>query len=110
MLDERVGGLGGDAAHVLVPDHPHVALLTPRVAPGILDDPIVKTFLVTIADYLQWERGKLINWCNTFSPLRFSRNSIRPMKRILLLRLFFSVIKGCSCNIIATLKDSYEQY
>ena len=51
--DKRVGGFSGDATHVLVSDHPHVAVLTPRVAPRVLDDPVVEALLVAVADYLQ---------------------------------------------------------
>ena len=53
LSNERIRSLCGNAAHVLVPDHPHVAVLAPRVAPRVLDDPVVEAFLVAVSHNLE---------------------------------------------------------
>ena len=50
-LDGRVGGVGGDAAVVLlVPAHLDVALIAPGGAPAVLDDPEVLAAVGSVAD------------------------------------------------------------
>jgi len=49
--DDGVGGLGGEATHVVVAlGQPEVSLLPPHLAPAVLDDPVVLTALRAVAD------------------------------------------------------------
>ena len=45
-----VGGLGGDAAHVvLVPGDPDVSLLPPASAPAVLHQPVVTIAVIAVS-------------------------------------------------------------
>ncbi len=51
LLDKRIASCGGNAAHVFViASHANVALLAPRGAPRVLDEPVVDGRVGAIAD------------------------------------------------------------
>ena len=50
LIDRDDRGSSLTALVILVPDHPHVAALTPARAPGVPDDPVVNVVLAAVAN------------------------------------------------------------
>ena len=66
FLHKRVGGLGGNAAHiVLVANHQDVSLVSPSHVPRVLDDPVVCALLVSTIAYDQ-DRVVEFIWYTSF--------------------------------------------